>query len=192
MDRIADWSQAELRRFIVNTILNDPGAIPSQIPRGARNTVLHPDEAKVGGVAWAKVVASDMNVAFAVMDRNAVQSVNNAVQATVVFDSTSYMNDPQGLLTYNSGTGVFTVNRLVWLQVHCELYYAGNITGSRLLIPIIGGTERGRYTVGAFDNVAGGVQDKLEAGTTFTLDTYQNSGVALNFQAHVAISALAI
>ncbi len=36
MDNIASWSQAELRRFIVNTILSDPGAMPpSPLPPGA-------------------------------------------------------------------------------------------------------------------------------------------------------------
>ncbi len=36
MDSIAGWSQAELRRFIVNTILSDPGAMPpSPLPAGS-------------------------------------------------------------------------------------------------------------------------------------------------------------
>jgi hypothetical protein len=30
MERIGDWSQAELRRFVVNTILTDPGAFPKE------------------------------------------------------------------------------------------------------------------------------------------------------------------
>jgi hypothetical protein len=31
MDRIADWSQADLRRFIVNLVLSDPGALPRTV-----------------------------------------------------------------------------------------------------------------------------------------------------------------
>ena len=40
MDRIGDWSPAELRRFIVNQILTEPGVVPSMVTQAALATSL--------------------------------------------------------------------------------------------------------------------------------------------------------
>lgn len=113
------------------------------------------------------------------------QSIPDTTATTIIYNSIIHEDDPDGDLSFNTTTGVLTVNTTGVYLISAGLRYANNTTGSRRFEVSVGGTLIGGFNDAAFNNFwkAMSVIYKVTAAQTVSVQTVQNAGVAVDIVA---------
>jgi hypothetical protein len=140
-------------------------------------------DAKMAG--WSANVQmsndTDTRVVACYAARTTTQSIPNNTETTIIFNSVSF--DTHG--SYNNSTGTYTAFVSGYYQIEALVEFDGNATGQRYIHVYKNGTTK--FNLAYAGNLAtvatiptGSTTIQLNAGDTFVIQGFQNSGGALN------------
>jgi hypothetical protein len=107
------------------------------------------------------------------------QTIANVTPTTVVFQTIDQEDDPGDDVSYNTSTGVFTINRTGWYQVAASVMWQSNNSGLRYVaVRFSDDTQPFANRRPASDDSETSLSALLylTAGTTFSIVAYQSSG----------------